>query len=82
MPPKRKAAAAKKKAPAKKAKVEEEEEEAGPSDIKKTIEALKKGDKGKTTHKVDSSCRLSGSGSVSIVLLDTCLVPSYRHILH
>ena len=67
MPPKRKAAAAKKVA-AKKQKVEKEEEEAGPSDIKKTIEALKKGDKGKKSHKVDAHCYLNGSVSTAHAL--------------
>ena len=68
MPPKRKAAAAK-KAPAKKAKVAEDDEEAGPSDMKKMVEALKKGDTGKKTHKVDASCYIGRyGGSVSIFL--------------
>ena len=62
MPQKRKATAAKtapaKKVPAKKAKVEDEEE-AGPSDIMKTMGALKKSDSGKKTHKVDTYCSLS-----------------------
>ena len=67
MPPKRKAAAAK-KAPAKKQRIEKEEEEAGPSDIKKTIEALKKGDKGKKSHKVDAHCYQSGDVSTAHAL--------------
>ena len=63
MPPKRKGAAAKKAPAGKKAKVVEEE--AGPSDIQKTIEALKKSSKGKKTYKVDSLCRLAAAGEVS-----------------
>ena len=68
MPPKRKAAAPK-KAPAKKAKVEEDEEEAGPSDMKKMVEALKKGNTGKKTHKVDASCYIGRCGGIVSILL-------------
>ena len=57
MPRKRKAAGAK-KSPTKKAKVKEDEDEAGPSNIKKTVEALKKSDTGKKTHNVDTHCSL------------------------
>ena len=68
MPPKRKAAAAK-KAPAKKAKVEEDDEEAGPSDMKKMVEALKKSNTGKKTHKLDAHCYIGQyGGTVSIFL--------------
>ena len=83
MPPKRKAVATK-KAPAKKVKVAEDDtgKEAGPSDIKKTVEALKKGDTGKKTHKVDAQCMLgSMGGTVSKysnhnISWFTCLVPA------
>ena len=47
---------------------EEDEPEAGPSDIKKAIEQLKKADAGKKkTHKKDSLCNLNAEVSLQVV---------------